>query len=759
MNTWYWIFEYGKVFCGYIFLMFLWPSAVFGRHLSKKTRTYRFSFCVTVQIVIVNTVVLGLGIFHMLYQPVVIFLFYGGFVLALLQRIRQRFHFQDQKKMRKYSLSAVRLRMKESISEFWEGIYHLLRAHSLLLAVVMFGLVYFSYGAFQVHSYGFGDLYVHHEWINGLREGKIFSGGVYPAAMHCFVYCMNILFGIQVNSILIYLQCIHVAVLFFSAYILLREIFCWRYTPIFVFMMFLTLDLANADQIQSMSRLQITLPQEFGLHTVFLCAFHLIEYLKNTNFVFWGGKLSKCYWDKNLFLFMMSVSAVAMTHFHTMIMTFLVCISFAVFAWKKIMSREYLIPLAAAVVSAGMIAAVPMASALASGIPFNDSITWAVNAMSGEESRSLREQKNISEEADVREDGVPGIERKEVSITASVIDRFIHIYENGYAALYGAGRAKWVAFLTMTVAIFCCRVLRKREEGLLGNICSGYPPAILVSFLYILVYAAPMVGLPDIIPEGRFFVPGHMMTLAIVLMPADIMFSIMELCCGVAFLKIMTLLSVAGIYVTTLVTGSYRGYLFYELTRYESVVSVTESIKDSFPQSSYTVVAPTDEVQSLIGYGWHEELLNFVEQCESDAYTLPSEHVFVYVEKRPLLYAQCYFLQGSYWLGCEKYLEPYWEVYSEKYPDSAASQSPEIIASEISKKEARKNIPEYTNPWLMYKQLESRTIVESKAYEWCHKFSEIHPAEMNIYYEDDDFVCYYFRQDTASLYNLALGME
>ena len=32
-------------------------------------------------------------------------------------------------------------------------------------------------------------------------------------------------------------------------------------------------------------------------------------------------------------------------------------------------------------------------------------------------------------------------------------------------------------------------------------------------------------------------------------------------------------------------------------------------------------------------------------------------------------------------------------------------------------------------------------------------------VEMNVYYEDEDFVCYYFRQDTASLYNLAIGME
>ena len=28
METLYWIGEYGKVFCGYMFFMFIWPSVV-----------------------------------------------------------------------------------------------------------------------------------------------------------------------------------------------------------------------------------------------------------------------------------------------------------------------------------------------------------------------------------------------------------------------------------------------------------------------------------------------------------------------------------------------------------------------------------------------------------------------------------------------------------------------------------------------------------------------------------------------------------
>lgn len=760
LDIWYWFFEYGKVFFGYAFLMFLWPLVVFWGHLRGRTKTYRFSFCVTVQIVLINTVVLTLGLFHILHRFVVLFLFYGVFVLALIQNLRRYFASADLDKIKGYRLSTARLRVKESVSEIWHGICPTLKEHGLLLAVIVYGMLYFSYGAFQIQSYGYGDLYVHHDWVNGLLEGKIFSGGVYPAAMHCFIYCMNSLLGIRVYSILLFLQGIHTAVLFFSAYILLREVFYSKYTPVFVIMLFLTLDLVNADQIQSMFRLQITLPQEFCLHTVFLCAFYLIVYLKNTHFTFWKNRLLTCHWDGNLFLFMTSLAVAVMTHFHTTIMVFLVCMSFAVFAWKKILRREYLVPLTAAALCGCLVAVMPMGAALASGTPWNDSVTWAVNAMNGEESRSLREEKEAPGKRDEAGEEIPQIERKEISITAFIISLFIGGYEkSGYAALYGRGRANWIILFTVIAVLFCWQVHRKLRGGFFNEICTQYPPVILASFLYVLVYEAPMLGLPDLIPEGRFFVPGHMMVLAVTMMPMDVLFSILALFGRECVLKLLSVCSVLGIYGAALATGNYRGFLFYELIKYHSSVSVTESIVDTFPQHSYTIVSPTDEVYSIIGHGWHEELLTFVEKCEGEEYSLPSEYVFVYVEKKPLLYAQCHFLEGPFWLGSEKYMEPYWKTYSRKYPDGGASQSPEIIASEATQREAGKKIPEYTNPWLMYTQLDSRTVLESKAYAWCQRFLEQYPFEMNVYYEDEDFVCYYFRQDPASLYNLALGME
>ena len=892
MVVYYWITEYSRVFCGYLFLMFVWPSVVFHKHLRTRSKTYRFGFCVTVPIVIMNTVVLGLGLLHGLSQWLVGSLLYGVFILAFLKnfvayldrkyrrvmetefpnvrslmgkyrklvifllffvvcyrygkRVVRFLCIDFWKKIKTCNWTKVRLRVKEGIWSFGRQISSLFWQYGILALVIIYGMVYFSYGAFRVHSYGYGDLYTHHKWIYGLIEGNIFVEGVYPEAMHCFIYCMHTLFGIKIYSILLFLQGIHVAVFLLSAYLLLRKVFIWRYTSVFVLMMFLTLDLCNADLIHSMFRLQITMPMEFGLHTVCLSALFLINYLDRERIdgsspvaVFHAAerndavvadrkvKKQKYFWDEDLLLFMMALAAVVMTHFHAMLMALIVCASFAVFAFKKICSRKYLIPLTTVVFCGVMIAVMPMAGALTQGIPFSTSIDWALNAMNGQESRDAREtkekveteeeednsvekktdseenagkkkeedaggaknlegenkekEKKIEKKTEKKDDDnsnkgttqtkeiMRDIRRSEISITARLLSSVIEIYDKGYVALYGKTSGGWVFVLTVAAVVFCWLTKKKEKFKRFREVCRKYPPVILVSVIYIVVYAAPMIGLPDWIPEGRFFAPGHMMLLGVMLLPVDLVFYGLAEIGSDFVMRLLSFGSVVGIYGAAIATGNFRGMLFYELSRYNAAVEVTESIINTFPQYSYTIVSPTDELYPVIQYGWHEELLRFVEQCEGEeSYSLPSEYVFIFVEKKPLLYGQSWFFQKVPWLGEEKYLEPFWEVYSARYPDSGASQEPEVISADVladmdginvlvrSEKEMDSGeatglvLPAYENAWDMYLRLENRTVLESKAYDWCQRFAEEHPSVLNIFYEDDVFVCYYFRQEMGN---------
>ena len=56
----------------------------------------------------------------------------------------------------------------------------------------------------------------------------------------------------------------------------------------------------------------------------------------------------------------------------------------------------------------------------------------------------------------------------------------------------------------------------------------------------------------------------------------------------------------------------------------------------------------------------------------------------------------------------------------------------------------------------VYATLWKRTALMAKTYVWCQKFNEMYPNELHVFYENEDFVCYYFKQNQRNLYELAV---
>ena len=194
-----------------------------------------------------------------------------------------------------------------------------------------------------------------------LRKAIFSRAGVYPEAMHCFIYSMDVLFGISIYSCLLFLGEIHVAALLVAVYCLFREILKSRYTVYLILAAFLTIDVVCIDEIYGMARLQYTIPQEFGLYTLFLCTLYLIRFLKRENKGF----------DGNLFLFMTSLAASLAIHFYVTIMAFFLCASFAVFGLNQIFRKKNFGVLVTAVILGVVISTLPMVLAFASGIPLS----------------------------------------------------------------------------------------------------------------------------------------------------------------------------------------------------------------------------------------------------------------------------------------------------------------------------------------------------------------------------------------------------
>ncbi len=767
METLYWICEYGKVFCGYMFFMFLWPSVVFSKHLRHKDKIYRFSFCVLVQVIIANSIVLGLGLMHILNRWVVFGLFYGVFLLKIVKKV----YFQYQEGAYKEGISSVYRLLKGTSGiklflyqflkkfntwlkglfiKFWSIVRLHLVEYSMILVVVIYGMIYFSWGLVQAYGYFFSDIFSHHQWIYGLQEGEIFVDGIYPEAMHCFVYCMNALFGIRVYSCLQLMGGIHIAVFLISAYCLLREVFEWKYTPVFALAVFLTLDTAgNLNFLYSTARLQAMLPQEFGMYTQFLCVLFLIRYLKSAkkgiHKVKYKDKWLRYYWDDNLFLFILALADSIAIHFYDTIMAFLLCVPFALFFIKRIFTKERFIPLVAAVVCGVLIASAPMGGALASGKNFEGSINWALSIMGIGKSEDNTEQPvDNAEQVEEKSDDT-GLPQK--------IEEKLLVLRRGFTESYGEERATvMVACMGFTILllaiyyagmIFWHKILKHPVKGWRFQL---YMPMILASVIFMAAEKAGALGLPQLIEDYRLYSIEHMLLLTVLVMPADMMFTLLNVFCAKGVIHALSILTTIGIYFITIALGNYHGFLYQCLTRYNAAVMVTNSIIDNFPKYKYTIVSPADELYQVIEYGRHEELITFIEEIQKKDYTLPTEYVFLFVEKKPIQHLQLHFINGPSWLGGAK--------YTETYPSFRVH--PDVATWEISEEAAKKDIMLFNAASELYTHIESRTILESKLYLWCQNFSKLHPFEVHVYYEDENFVCYYFRQNPYALYDLAI---
>lgn len=800
MNSFYWIAEYGKVMAAYIFLMYIWPSVVFHDYLKKKSRGIRFCFCITFQVILINTVVLGLGLLHILHGWILAVLFYGTFILAVIRQIN--FGIGGTEIFRKLLMGTCGIRLfcsnmrvkftkwcKNKLEQMNQNTAGRKMEFLLLQVIVIFGMLYFGYGTYYDKAYGCGDLYVHHSWIYGLMQGKPFSAGVYPEAMHCFVYCIHVLFGVKIYSILLLLAGIHIPVFLICAYLFFRELFVWRGTAVLTLAAFLTVNLLTPDAVESMSRLQWTIPQEFGLYTEFLCALFLLRCLKEDFSDIPKGIRNKWKWfmgKDNLILFSFALAASFAIHFYVTIMAFFLCVVVALGYFFSIFRKKRLLPLVTAVTFGMLIAIAPMGAALAAGIPFQGSIGWALDVIKGGSGQSEEEQNQMSPQGAADRQGdtgkVIGIGEnliaapgtladsgvrvkmgtadktvsKRITLFSSIKKRVLRIYRYGYKRLFLAKRAEWI--LALSAAGICIWMLFRLIAGITALVwrgrgretvfihwLDGYPLLVLMSMVFLLCYGAKYIGLPPLVDGVRLCSTTHMLALAVVLIPVDLILGLLSKTGINKILPIVMLLGTGGIYMGTQQLDIYHSYLFNWSTGYNSCVNVTNKIMNEFPDNAYTVVSTTNELYQVIECGRHEEIFNFIQRINGDNYTLPTEYIFVYVEKKPFSFAQIHFPKGPDWLARGSYGKEMGHEYSE---------GKNYLAGSIAGKNPDQMKMPFGRLSDIYEELESRTVVEARAHAWYEKFSKLYPRDTKVFYEDDDFCCYMVRQNPYRLYQL-----
>ncbi len=808
MSEMYWVFEYGKVFLAYCFLVFLWPSVVFHRLLKGKSLTFRVCFCATGSIVLVNTVVLFLGLLHLLNKYTVWLFFYGIFAFFLLRmvpfhkkyiRTLQRLFNREYglKMFLSRTLHYAKMFLTVGLKRLWLKWKPHFIEYLVLFILIVYGVIYFSWGAFHDHSYGFGDMYVHHSWIYSLTLGTIFSDGVYPEAMHCFIYAMHTLFGIKIYSCLLFLAGVHMVVYLLSAYCMLKEVFRWRGSVLLAMTLFLIVKMDCIDGVFSMSRLQWTLPQEFGLFTQFLCAAFFVRYLRSSHHPKRGRKTTRLVWDENLLVFGLAISASFSIHFYTTIMAFFLCFCFLVFSLRKTFRKTHFLPLAAAAFLGVAASTVPMAGALASGIPFQGSINWAMNIITGTDTKEGRGQNSAAAQtpAPAPNGGTsqsiapgaqgpasqgsssgtetggspnseilpgtaenaapkPSVLKKLGSIFNWGFSKLSGVLPNGYYTLYPHQARLYLLISVLSLILLgayraVVGFLKKYipDLELDARALNGHAPLLLASYVFLFLYAAPLIGLPELVAGSRLCSTIHLLLMGVAVMPLDLLFTIFTPYLSAGLMDFLFGCTLAALCLLVVQTGYYHGYLYFELTRYNGAVNLTQHLIGKYPQYSYTVVSPTDELYQTIQYGRHTDLYEFMTHIKYDKqYYIPTEYIFVYVEKHPLEYAQSHFFDGPGWLAQK--------IYPALYT-SYVSQCPEISGSEVSA-ESAKELYRTTLAWPIYTHLVNRTVLESRAYFWCQDFAKLYTYETEVYYEDKDIICYRIHQNPKRPFNMVI---
>lgn len=162
-----------------------------------------------------------------------------------------------------------------------------------------------------------------------------------------------------------------------------------------------------------------------------------------------------------------------------------------------------------------------------------------------------------------------------------------------------------------------------------------------------------------------------------------------------------------------------------DLEMNEAILCTTNILKENKGKNdTWTIVSENDELQMIELYGRHKETITFLEQMEHWNQTkeilIPTERVYFYIEKKPLNYADEY--EGK--------------------------------ISEISEKQAKKALPESTG--MNAYSGTNRSITMSRMYYWAQEFQKLYPNEFKVYFEDENFVCYYIEQNVYRLYNFAI---
>lgn len=669
------------------------------------------------------------------------------------------------------------------------------------------------------YGYCASDIPVHNYWINYLSRGQIFVAGVYPFGFHCIIYYLHAVFGFETYVLLRVFCFVQTAMVHYVLLLFLRACCKSKYIPYIGVVFYLIGDFFSRSVISRYySSLPQEFGMLFILPAIYFLFAFFGEKKQELEELPAEEKLSRkerkqkaralraarkeqheqkkqeaqetraaqetlrlqkkritavAAWVKrhlprvtcrsgfSLLMFAFSFSMTLAVHFYGTMIAGIFCLGIAAGFCFRLFRKPYFGKVMAAGILSISLAVLPMAIAFATGTPLQGSLGWGMNIITGksdDEAAATSEpvQTAAADTSGLTEQTAEAGQPLETGTQSSVVPSDGEVSEQAKEQVKEPGILEKLKKKGAFVAEQCTGIMREcvllpevRDYYwivyvflgallVLGLLCiifdrlyAGmlFSTAIYLLFMLILM-ASGRLGLPALMQPARSSIYFTYSLPLALCFAAD---AILYLLLGKKkhgwpkrgwLLQVASLCGLAAFCVLLVRTEFVRSPSYPQaLETNEAVTCLTNILHDN-EDFQWTIVSANDEYRMAEDYGWHYELSDFLSKMEYSMalgnVKIPTQYVYFFIEKKPLDYAVHY--EGS--------------------------------GQKVSREGADNRLP-ITGGLGMY-QGEKRWIMMSRFYYWAKQFQQMFPNEMKVYYETDDFVCYYIEQNSYRVYNFAI---
>lgn len=742
------IFEMMAMLGTYFILFFAIPLMMWKQYLKDKSYTYRFVFVSVVQTFIVINLITYL---QLLYICNIYTVTLSYIVLFYFVRYFKRWYILGEmirsfgKNLQKLIFSTMGFKtflgiyLKNAwnmMKGAWIPVLKMVRTHWLevvaILLIMGYALWYYAYGVMHYNHYGFGDFTVHHSWTIDMKNGIIFSDGVYPMGMHCMLYFLDMFSFFPLRNANLYLGLFQTMVMFLILYALVRSLSRSRYLPLLSILIMACLHVF--DKIP-LARLQWSLPQEVGIYSVLACVYFLYRYLHT--------EIEKpaCKWyairpymtkkyllQSDLMLFGMSVALTISIHFYDTILAFVFCIAIAIMYSYRVFMKRYLFPLFLICMSALCISCIPFGVGIMQGKGIQASLTWATDVMKNEDVDGVVST-NTSISDDEKKSENTTDETETAPVEKSLKDKLVILNKSLDQMIFSKPWSDIYRIASMLCILNAFIYLCRRNVLMF----SKYISLPLQGFLLVLLYDLALLDLPMLVAQIRVYVFIILQFSMVCACAFDIFYHLTfknNVRILLASLESLSFIQVGGAAYMIFDQGWDDKKLYQEFTIYNEAIDCTDRIVRDFPNFTWTVISTINELTTTKEDGYHYELWELLRDVEKQkSLYIPTEKVFIYVEKKPMEYADYVYFDDL-----------------------------EIKQYELSEEAAKRDIPLENQTDDIYKGRD-RVAIFSKTYVWAMKMKDMYPNEFKIYYDSDNFICFELTQNPYHLIDLSIPID